>query len=153
VIESALFFLFAFATLAAMLWSGFMLFRNQDDPLGDRLEELQAHAMVPTQRQPRRKGGGGFLNSVLYVISLVPGGDDWLGDTEKELAQAGVRRRQAIAYYAFGQLLFMVLMLGGMMYLQRNNNFAQRFGGMVAAFLLGWLLPQQVLHRLVKRYR
>ena len=151
-IESALFFLFAFATLAAMLWSGFMLFRNQDDPLGDRLEELQAHAMVPTQRQPRRKGGG-FLNSVLYVISLVPGGDDWLGDTEKELAQAGVRRRQAIAYYAFGQLLFMALMLGGMMYLQRNNNFAQRFGGMVAAFLLGWLLPQQVLHRLVKRYR
>ncbi len=64
-----------------------------------------------------------------------------------------MRRRQAIAYYAIGQVLFMALMLGGMMYLQRNNQIAQRFGGMVAAFLLGWLLPQQVLHRLVKRYR
>jgi len=153
VIVSALFFSFAFATLAAMLWAGFMLFQNQDDPLGDRLDELQAHAMVPTQRQPRRKGGGGFLNSFLYLISLIPGGDDWLHDTEKELAQAGVRRRQAIAFYAIGQLLFMILMLAGMMYLQRNNNIAQRFGGMVAAFLLGWLLPQQVLHRLVRRYR
>lgn len=152
-IESALFFLFAFATLAALVWSGIMLFRSQDDPLGDRLDELQAHAMVAVQRQPRRRGGGGFLNSFLYIISLIPGGDDWLRDTERELAQAGVRRRQAIAYYAIGQVLFMALMLGGMMYLQRNNQIAQRFGGMVAAFLLGWLLPQQVLHRLVKRYR
>ncbi len=152
-IESALFFLFAFATLAALAWSGIMLFRSQDDPLGDRLDELQAHAMVAVQRQPRRRGGGGFLNSFLYVISLIPGGDDWLRDTERELAQAGVRRRQAIAFYAIGQVLFMALMLGGMMYLQRNNQIAQRFGGMVAAFLLGWLLPQQVLHRLVKRYR
>ncbi len=73
-IVSALFFLFAFATLAAMMWSGFMLFRSQDDPLGDRLEELQAHAMVAVQRQPRRRGGGGFLNSFLYIISLIPGG-------------------------------------------------------------------------------
>lgn len=152
-IESALFFLFAFATLVALVWSGIMLFRSQDDPLGDRLDELQAHAMVAVQRQPRRRGGGGFLNSFLYIISLIPGGDDWLRDTERELAQAGVRRRQAIAYYAIGQVLFMALMLGGMMYLQRNNQIAQRFGGMVAAFLLGWLLPQQVLHRLVKRYR
>ncbi len=152
-IVNALFFVFAFATLAAMLWSGFLLFRSQEDPLGDRLEELQAHAMVVTQRQPRRRGGGGFLNSFLYFISLIPGGDDWLRDTERELAQAGVRRRQAIAYYAIGQVLFMALMLGTMIYLQRNNELAQRFGGMVAAFLLGWLLPQQVLHRLVKRYR
>ena len=28
-----------------------------------------------------------------------------------------------------------------------------KFGGLVAAFLLGWLLPRQVLYRLVKRYR
>ncbi|MBI4875815.1 MAG: type II secretion system F family protein [Acidobacteria bacterium] len=152
-IESALFFIFAFGTLAAILWSGFMLFQNQDDPLGDRLEELQAHSVVPAQRQPRRKGGGGFLNSFLFIVSLVPGGDDWLRDTEKELAQAGVRRRQAIAFYALGQVLFMVLMLGGMAWLQRHNGLPQKFGGMVGAFLLGYLLPQQVLHRLVRRYR
>jgi tight adherence protein C len=40
-----------------------------------------------------------------------------------------------------------------MAFLQRNNEFTAKFGGMVAALLLGWLLPQQVLHGLVKRYR
>ena len=44
-------------------------------------------------------------------------------------------------------------MIGGMIYLQRDNPFSQKFGGIVAAFLLGWLLPNQILHRLVKRYR
>ncbi|MEO7144510.1 MAG: type II secretion system F family protein [Bryobacteraceae bacterium] len=149
----ALFFIFAFVTLAAIVWSAIELFRDQDDPLGDRLEELQAHAMVSTARAPRRKGGGGFMNSFLYILSLVPGGEEWIRDTEKELAQAGVRTKQAVAFYALGNLLFMALMLGGMAWLQRDNGVAQKFGGMMAALLLGWLLPQQVLHRLVRRYR
>lgn len=152
-LTSALFFIFAFVTLVAILWAGLLLFRNQEDPLDDRLEELQAHAMVPTQRQPRRKGGGGFLNSFLYLVSLFPGGDDWLHETERELAQAGVRRRQAIALYALGNILFMGLCLFGMLYLQRDNPITGKFGGMVAAFIIGWLIPKQVLHRLVKRYR
>ena len=62
--------------MAALLWSGYLLFREQDDPLGDRLEELQAHAMATaSNRAPRRSGGGGFFNSFLYFVSLVPGGD------------------------------------------------------------------------------
>src|SRR5258708_39196628 len=44
-------------------------------------------------------------------------------------------------------------MSGGMLYLLRNNDWAPRFGGMIAALLLGYLLPQQVLHWLVRRYR
>ncbi|MBL0159593.1 MAG: type II secretion system F family protein [Bryobacterales bacterium] len=40
-----------------------------------------------------------------------------------------------------------------MFYLQRENPWSQKFGGVFAAGLLGWLLPNQVLHRLVKRYR
>src|SRR6202022_1616212 len=40
---SSLFFILMFATLAALTWSGIRLFENQEDPLGDRLEELQAH--------------------------------------------------------------------------------------------------------------
>jgi tight adherence protein C len=147
-----LLFLLLGAALAALLWSGYELFVNQEDPLGDRLEVLQEHAMAgPTTS--RRRGGGGFLNSFLYVISLVPGGEGWLRDTERELAQAGVRRRQAIAYYTMFQLVFLLGLAGLMAYLQRNNEFPQQFGGMVSALLLGWLLPQQVLHRMVKRYR
>jgi len=51
----ALFFLFAFITLVALMWSGYELFRDQEDPLGDRLEELQAHAIVSSHRTPRPK--------------------------------------------------------------------------------------------------
>jgi tight adherence protein C len=149
----ALFFLFAFLTLTALMWSGYEIFRNQEDPLGDRLEELQAHAMVASSRVPRRKAGGGFLNSFLYFVSLFPGGEEWLRGTEKELAQAGIRNKQALAVYAFGQILFMGTALGAMLYFQRNNDMAPRFGGMIAAFILGWLIPPQVLHRLVRRYR
>jgi tight adherence protein C len=148
-----IFFITAFGILTAMVWSGLQLFRDQEDPLGDRLEELQAHAMVAASYTPRRKAGGGFLNSFLYVISLIPGGEEWMRDTEKELAQAGIRNRKALARYAIGQLIFAMLLLGGMLYLQRDNPGSNKFGGIMAAGLLGYLLPPQVLHRLVKRYR
>lgn len=139
--------------MTALMWSGYEIFRNQEDPLGDRLEELQAHAIVASSSAPRRKAGGGFLNSFLYFVSLFPGGEDWLRGTEKELAQAGIRNKQALAVYAFGQILFMGTALVTMLYFQRNNEMAPRFGGMIAAFILGWLIPPQVLHRLVRRYR
>lgn len=147
------FFLLAFLTLAALLWSGYELFRDHEDPLGDRLEELQSHAIVTAHRVPRRKSGGGFFNRLLYVVSLFPGGEDWLRDTEKELAHAGIRRKQAVALYAVSSVFFMLALLGGMFYLQRDNDITMKLGGLMSAGLLGWLLPRQVLHRLVRRYR
>src|SRR5580700_12216983 len=112
------FFLLTFLTLVARAWSGYELFRGREDPLGDRLEELQAHAMAAKSTvESRRRGGGGFLNTLLYYISVVPGGDSWLADTEKELAQAGVRRRQGLAYYALFQVIFLFALLVGMAYL------------------------------------
>lgn len=103
--------------------------------------------------ESRRRGGGGFLNSLLYYISIFPGGDSWLHDTEKELGQAGVRRREGIAYYALFQVIFLLSLVIFMLWVNRNNEVAPRIGSVVAALLLGWLLPQQVLHRLVKQYR
>jgi tight adherence protein C len=148
------FFLLTFATLSVLGWSGYELFRVKEDPLGDRLEELQAHAMATkSTAESRRRGGGGFLNSVLYYISVLPGGDSWLGDTEKELAQAGVRRRQGLAYYALFQVIFLVTLVIFMLYVNRNNEIAPRIGSVVAALILGYMIPQLVLHRLVKRYR
>ena len=153
-LTDTLFFLLTFATLVCLAWSGYELFRVKEDPLADRLEELQAHAMAAkSASESRRRGGGGFLNTLLYYISVIPGGNSWLADTEKELAQAGVRRRKGLAYYALFQVIFLFTLLIGMAYLQRNNDLAPKFGGMMSALLLGWLLPQQVLHRLVKRYR
>jgi tight adherence protein C len=149
---STLMFLLVFVTLVALVWSGLELFRNKEDPLEDRLEELQAHAMATVSRTPRRRRGG-FLNNVLYGISLVPGGEGWLRDTEKELAQAGVRQRWALAAYALFQLTFLLTLMVLMAFFLRGSDLAPKFTGMVAALLLGWLLPQQVLHRLVRRYR
>jgi len=145
-------FVLVFAILAALIWSGFELFRNTEAPLSERLEQLQAHAIARVTQTSRRRGGG-ILNNVLYLISLVPGGEDWLRDTERELAQAGVRQRQALATYALFQILFFLAAIGGMMYIQRDNNLAPKFAGFISAVLLGWLIPQQVLHRMVRRYR
>jgi hypothetical protein len=44
-LTAALFFLFAFATIAVLIWCSMELFKNQEDPLGDRLVELQSNAM------------------------------------------------------------------------------------------------------------
>jgi tight adherence protein C len=148
-----LFFTTAFAILVTLLWSAIQLFGQREDPLRDRLEELQTTGLASSARSARQWGGGGFLNRFLFLVSLIPGMDDYLRDTEKELAQAGMRRKQALATYVLGHAVFMLVMLGGMLYLQRDNSMTQRFGGMVSAFLLGWLLPNQVLHRLVARYR
>lgn len=142
-----------FAIVAVLIWSGYQLFAENDNPLEERLDELMASSVATVTRTPRRRAGGGLANSILYIISLIPGGEDWIRSTERELAQAGIRQKAAVVYYAIFQGLFMAAMLAGMAWLQRDNNAFQRFGGMVAAFLLGWLLPQQVLHRLVRRYR
>jgi tight adherence protein C len=151
--EPLLFFLFAAITLSAIAWSGFELLNRREDPLSERLEELQASALSTGARTHKRQAGGGALNQLLYVLSMVPGLDEYLTDTEKELAQAGIRRKQALAWFVLFHVLFMAAMLGAMLYFQRENPLSSQFGGMIAAFLLGWLLPNQILHRLVRRYR
>ncbi|MBI4908589.1 MAG: type II secretion system F family protein [Acidobacteria bacterium] len=147
-------FIAFFVIVVALLWAAFHLFSDQEDPLDDRLSELQANQIAEgSARSPRRRAGGGFSNSILYLVSIMPGGEDWIRGTEKELAQAGIRNKSAVVYYLIFQAAFFFLMMGGMLYLQRDNPFATKIGGMAAAFILGYLLPQQVLHRLVARYR
>jgi tight adherence protein C len=147
-----LFFIATFITLVALAWAMIMVFQDQEDPLGDRLEELQAHAMVGTTRAPRRKGGGGFFNSFLYIVSMF-GGEGFIRETERELAQAGIRKKQATAIYIMGVVLFTVTVLGVMLYFNRDNPITAKLISLIVAGLLGFLLPKQVLHRLVKRYR
>ncbi len=151
---SALYFVVMFAIVAALIWSGIELLRNEEDPLGERLTELQAHALVSTTKIQRRRVRGGFVNGVLYAISLLPGGEDWIRETDRELAQAGIRRKQATVLFAFFQLAFTAALFTGMMYLQGDNPLMTKLvGGVIVPLLLGWLLPKQVLHRLVRRYR
>jgi tight adherence protein C len=151
---ASLFFLATFATLAALIWAGVELLQVRENPLADRLAELQSNAMVSAAgRLPRRNGRGGFLNWVLYLVSAAPGGEDWLRDTEKELSQAGLRNRQALAAYVLFNVAFMGLLFAGAIWLQRDKPIVQMVIGLIAPMILGVLLPKQVLHRLVKRYR
>ncbi len=140
------------ATLAALVWAGYELFRSREDPLAARLEELQAHAMSVGPRKPVRRRGG-FLNGLLNVIGMVPGGEGWLHDTEEELAQAGMRQRTALGVYASFQLIFLLAVASVMAYFQRGNDGLSIFIGMTAAVTLGWLIPRQALHFGVRRYR
>ena len=148
-----LFFLFTGATLSLLIWTGVELFRNQEDPLGDRLEGLQSQAMVVAARAARRKRAGRGLDRFLYLVGLFPGGDDWMHGTEKLLHQAGVRRKQALAVYTILVILFVLSLAAGMIYLQRNNPPTSLIGGMAAVLILGFILPKQVLYRMVRRYR
>jgi tight adherence protein C len=151
-LTNVIFFFMVLATVSALLWSGIEVFRDREDPLADRLQELRSHAMANAGR-PSRTRGGGLLNNILYLISLFPGGESWLGDTENELAHAGIRKRRALAVYSLFQLLFLFTLVGSALYAERDGDAAAKLGLITAAVILGWLLPQQVLHRLVKSYR
>lgn len=149
----ALFFVLAFATLVALLWSGFHLFQADESPLDDRIEGLQTSLGVQVATRRRRHAGGGVLNSLLYLISLVPGGDDWLRDTERELQAAGVRRRELIGLYSVGNIAFLLALVAAGQYLQWDGPVANKVVMLIVAGILGWLLPRQILYRLVARYR
>ena len=152
-LTQALFFLIAGATLTLLVWSAAELFRNQEDPLGDRLEALQSQAMAATARAAHRKRAGRGLDRLLYLVSLVPGGEDWMRGSEKLLNQAGVRRKRALAAYTILTALFVLALLSGMLWLQRGNDAGSLLGGVAAALILGFMLPRMVLQRMVRRYR
>lgn len=150
------FFILAAATLSALLWSGMELFRTQEDPLGDRLEELQSHALVATTRIARRKAGSTASERFLYIVSLVPGADDWLRGSEKLLKQAGSRRKQGLAIYVGITLCWAFSLVAATIWIQSQDpttSATSLIGGLGAALILGFMIPKVVLKRMVKRYR
>ena len=147
-----LFFFAAGLTLSAIAWGAVMLLEPRESALEERLLELQASAGATGGMVSRRRAGGGFLNSFVYLVSRI-GLDDYLRDSEKELAQAGIRRKSALAWFVLGHFLFFAAVIATMLYLQADNPWSTKFGALIAAGILGWMLPGIVLKRLVKRYR
>lgn len=148
-----LYFLAFAITLSALVWSGIELFSPKEDPLADRLDALQKVGGVSTtQRGPKRRRRGGFWESILYFVSAL-GGEDYLRDIEKSLREAGIRRREATAMYVLFNVLVLLALAAGALYLQRDGTLTDKLIGLIAPLLLGYLLPRQVLHRLVARYK
>ena len=149
-----LFFILMFAALAAIGWSGFQLLQPQENPLDDRLDELMANRKEGGSRAAKRQLGGGFLNSFLYFVALIPGVDSVLEESEQLLRQAGFRKRESLAFYAMFNLAFLIFLLVGSWMVQEDGKpLLTKVLGLAPAFLLGWLLPKQILYRLMKRYR
>jgi tight adherence protein C len=150
---TVLFFLAAALTLSAIAWSGYQLMRPQEDPLGDRLEELQlAGGGTVASRGPKRQFGADFWESLLYVVSAA-GGEDYLRDIEKSLREAGIRRREATGMFILFNLVFMLLLIAGALFLQWEADLVSKLMALIAPVLLGYLLPRQVLYRLVANYK
>jgi tight adherence protein C len=150
---SLLYFLAFAATLSLLAWSGIQLFQPKEDPLGDRLDELQrTGGTAAVARGPKRRFGGGFWESILFFVSAL-GGEDYLRDVEKSLREAGIRKREATAMYVLFNIVFMLLLIAGALYLQRDGDLTQKGMALIAPVLLGYLLPRQILYRLVARYK
>jgi tight adherence protein C len=148
-----LFFLMAGGTLSVLVWTGAALFATQENPLGDRLDQLQSQAMAASTQVSRRRSGGGLLGRLLYFVSLCPGGEDWIRGSERLLRQAGYRRKQAPAVYVLITLLFLATLVAAILWIGRGNSASSYLGGLVAAGILGFMVPKVILQRLVKRYR
>jgi tight adherence protein C len=152
-LTAIVFFILAFATVALLIRGGMELFTTRENPLEDRLSELQNNAMTPVAGEVNRRRHRGAVNRFLNMIASIPGGEGWIKGSEKRLRQAGYRGERAIGIYmmiATGTLLFFLL---GMLFLQRNNLGANLLGGMIAAAILGFMGPQFVLGKLATRYR
>jgi tight adherence protein C len=151
---TVLFFILTFVAVGAMVWSGFQLLQPQENPLDDRLGELMATRRQNESRGSKRKLGGGFLNSFLYFVALFPGVDSVLEESEQLLRQAGFRNREGLAWYAMFNLAFLIaLIIASWMVQEESKPLFSKLLGIAPAFLLGWLLPKQILYRLMKRYK
>jgi len=148
----ALFFLGVFATIVTLVWTGAQLFRTTDDPLADRLLELQTATVATTAERARQRPGRGFMNRFVRLIGGLPGGQDWIKGSEKRLRQAGYRGENALKTYMLIAVSALVVCPGGMLWLTRNDP-ASAFTGLIAGGIFGFIGPQFALGKLATRYR
>jgi tight adherence protein C len=152
-LAAIIFGIFAFATVAVLIGAGLYLFETQETPLLDRLEELRLHAMAGGPRVERRRSNGGLWSHLAYLIGHLPGGEDWLSGAERDLAAAGIRRRNASTTYVLFSIAGILGCVGAVLYLSRNLDAASMFSFSIGGFMLGYYLPKRILSGLVKRYR
>jgi len=148
----AIFFTLTFATIATLFWAGYRLLNSQEDPLGDRLSELQsASPAVPGERGSR--GRRGFLNRYVRALAAIPGGEDWIKGSEKRLRQAGYRGERALGIYMLIASSVLLVFVGGMLFLERNAPVSSSFAALIAAGIIGFIGPQFTLGKLASSYR
>jgi tight adherence protein C len=147
-----LFFLASLIVFSVLIWTGYQLLMTEEDPLVERIEALQSIGGKTSARAARKKGKG-FLNGFRFALGSVPGGDDLLKENEKRLRQAGFRKENVGAWYTFASVIFLLIIVLGSLWLQRDAPGGSKVGSTIAAGLIGYVLPSFVLGKLAKRYR
>ena len=152
-LTSLLFFILALATIMLLIWTGVQVLRPRDNPLSDRLNELRNNTAGVAADTRERRGGKGFLNRFVATVAGIPGGEDWVKESEKRLRQAGYRGERAIGIYSVAAVSAFAACIAGMIILQRGNPISNMFGGLIAAGIIGFIGPQFTLGKLAGRYR
>ena len=111
-LNALLFFVLAFAAIVGLVRAGVQLFHTEEDPLGDRMLELQNAAGVGGGRE--RRTTRGWSGRFMGMVASVPGGEDWIKGSEKRLRQAGYRGDKVLGNYMMIAAGWLVLCLGGM---------------------------------------
>jgi tight adherence protein C len=109
--------------------------------------------MTGATRTERRQKAGGFWGAIAFLIGRFPGGEEWLSDADRDLAAAGVRRRNAAVAYVFFSIAAVTGSLGTVVYLSRNLDWTSILSFSLGGFMLGYYLPKRVLRAMVNRYR
>ena len=147
-----IFFIVTLATLVTLVWTGVQLLKPTEDPLGDRLFELRNAGRVGGG-SAERSSGSGLPGRMLRIVSAIPGGRDWIDGSQKRLRQAGYRNERALGVYMIVAVSFLAFCILGMLWLQRNNSASNFLGAMLAAGIIGFILPQMVLGKMATAYR
>jgi tight adherence protein C len=146
------FFVAALVVFSVLAWSGYQLLTMEEDPLAERIETMQSSGGKLSVRAARRKGKG-FLNGFIYALTSIPGGEDLLKENERRLRQSGFRKENVGAWYTFGSVLFLLVVVLGALWLQRDSPGGSMIGSTIAAALIGYVLPSFVLGKLAAAYK
>jgi tight adherence protein C len=152
-LTAILFGIAAFATVACLLGAGLALLDSREGPLAERLEELRLNAMAGGARAERRRSTGGLLGGLGFLISRLPGGEDWLSEAERDLGAAGVRRKDAAVLYVILSIASIAGSLSAVLYFSRQLDLASILSFSVGSLMVGYYLPKRILKGMVARYR
>ena len=146
-------YLFLLAMLAAfsILAAGIeYYFRSKDDALSRRIQELLEESMAGL---PLPMWGGDFWDVLLRMTYGNIFGRQWFKQKELELMRAGFRGPKVVKTYGVLSLIFVVALLAGAVFALQGQDVSMWILGLVAAVVLGYFIPDQVLVVMRTRHR
>jgi len=144
-----LFVLSALATATLLVAGVHYYLKSRHDALARRIAELHEQSIIGAVPL----AGGDFWDVVLRSSYGLVFGARWFRQKEMELMRAGFRGPKVVKTYGVLSLLFTVsLIMAAVVFLQDQDVAAFVFG-IVAALVLGYFMPEQVLTSLRNRHR